>query len=307
MRILITGGAGFIGVALANKLAALGHEVRVIDNLTAGHPERLDKRVHFTRGDVRDIPTLWTVLQKVECVFHLAARVSVSESIRYPVEYNEVNVGGTVSLMTAVRDVGVKRVILTSSGAVYGEQLCQPVAEAAPPHPTSPYAVSKLAAEQYVLTLGELFNIETVILRIFNAYGPGQQVPPAHPPVVPKFLKQVLTGGSVVILGDGEQTRDFVYISDVVDALIAAIFAVDLNRAIVNVGSGHEVSVKELVSTIENVVGREARVLHNHTESGGVARLVADIALARQKLGFVPRVDLAKGIRSLWEENELSD
>src|SRR5512146_1919065 len=150
MRFLITGGAGFIGTALANQLIGQGAEVRVLDDVSAGDPNRLDKRVLLTRGDVRDIPKLWTLLRGVDCVYHLAARVSVPESVLYPVEYNAVNVGGTVALMTAVRDAGVKRVILTSSGAAYGRQEVQPVRETAIMHPDSPYAVSKVASEYYV-------------------------------------------------------------------------------------------------------------------------------------------------------------
>ena len=141
----------------------------------------------FARGDVRDIPKLWGLLRGVDCVYHLAARVSVPESILYPVEYNLVNVGGTVSLMTAIRDAGVRRVILASSGAAYGEQMREPVAESAVMHPTSPYAVSKLAAEYYVQAIGALWKIESVALRIFNAYGPDQQLPPSHAPVDSAF------------------------------------------------------------------------------------------------------------------------
>ncbi|HOG46607.1 MAG TPA: NAD-dependent epimerase/dehydratase family protein, partial [Anaerolineae bacterium] len=217
MHVLITGGAGFLGAALANRLVGQGHHVRVLDDLSAGDRDRLDRRVAFTRGDTRDIPKLWTLLRGVDCVYHLAARVSVPESVLYPVEYNAVNVGGTVALMTAVRDAQVKRVVFASSGAAYGEQGAQPVSEAAPLRPATPYAVSKMAAEHYTLAIGALWGIETVILRVFNAYGPGQPLPPAHAPVIPQLLKQVLGGGSLVIYGSGEQTRDFVYLADVVD------------------------------------------------------------------------------------------
>lgn len=296
MRILITGGAGFIGASLANRLVREGHQVRVLDDLSAGDPARLAPEVHFTRGDVRDVPRLWTLLQDVNCVYHLAARVSVPESILYPRDYNDVNVGGTVSLLEAVRDVGVKRAVLTSSGAVYGEQEKQPISEKAIPHPASPYAASKVAAECYVSTIGALYGIETVILRIFNTYGPGQFVPPAHPPVIPQFLKQAISGGSLVIFGDGNQTRDFVYIDDVVDALVAAGTAEGIDGKIVNVGSGQEMSINELVRKLERVLGKSLNVLYNRTQSGGVSRLVADITLARKLLGFEPKVNIEKGL-----------
>src|SRR5215813_7077441 len=166
MQYLITGGAGFLGSALANRLAEQGHSVRVLDDLSAGDPARLSPEVSFTRGDVNDIPKLWTLLQDVECVYHLAARVSVPESVLYPREYNAVNVGGTVSVMEAMRDAGVRRVVLVSSGAVYGEQSTQPLHEGLTPDPRSPYAVSKFCAEVYVRTIGALWGIETVVLRV---------------------------------------------------------------------------------------------------------------------------------------------
>src|SRR5271157_2823988 len=178
MRLLITGAAGFLGSALANRLEREGHTVRGVDDLSTGDPGVLLPEVHFTRGDVNDRPKLWTLLQEVDCVFHLAARVLVPESVLYPREYNQVNVGGTVTLMEAMRDVGVKRVVFISSGAIYGQQTVQPVREEALPNPFSPYAVSKLAAEYYIRTIGRLYGIETVCLRVFNAYGPGQHLPP---------------------------------------------------------------------------------------------------------------------------------
>ncbi len=303
MRVLITGGAGFIGAALANRLVAEGHHVRVLDDLSAGDPARLDRRVVFTRGDVRDVPKLWTLLQGISCVYHLAARVSVPESVLYPREYNDVNVGGTVAVMQAARDAGVGRVVFASSGAVYGDQATQPVSETAWPHPRSPYAVSKLASELYVNTLGELYGIETVSLRIFNAYGAGQFVPAAHAPVIPFFLKQALSGGSVIVFGTGQQTRDFVYIDDVVDALVAASEASEVNRQVINVGSGQETSVRALVDLIAEAIGREVHSLHSQADTGGVSRLVADLTRARALLGYAPKVDVRAGLRLMLQHD----
>jgi UDP-glucose 4-epimerase len=234
MRTLVTGGAGFLGAALANCLVQGGHTVLALDDLTAGDPRRLSSDVLLTRGDVRDVPKLWTLLQGVDCVYHLAARVRVPESIHYPSDYNALNVGGTVAVMEAMRDTGVRRVVFASSGALYGEQAHQPVGEGQLPNPNSPYGVSKVAAEYYLATLGALYNIETVSLRIFNAYGPGQDLPPSYPPVIPQLLKQAQTGGSLVIFGEGTQTRDFVFLDDVVDALVAAATATDVNRAVIS-------------------------------------------------------------------------
>jgi len=297
MKILVTGGAGFLGSALANRLLTEGDHVRVLDDLSAGDRERLDPQVAFSVGDIRNVPKLWSLLRGVDCVYHLAARVSVPESILYPVEYNAVNVGGTVSLLTAARDAQVKRLVFASSGAVYGEQQQQPVREDAVLQPATPYAVSKMASERYVLAIGDLWGIDTVILRVFNAYGPGQPLPPSHAPVIPRFLSQAVSGGSVVIFGQGSQTRDFVYISDVVEALVRAGRAQGVNRSILNIGSGVEVSIAQLADTIEQVTGRRIHRLHNSEEGAGVSRLVADLSLARERLDYQPEISLAEGLR----------
>src|SRR5512138_3759056 len=168
MRFLVTGAAGFLGAALANRLSREGNPVRGLDDLSTGDPSTLSPEIQLNRGDINDRPKLWTLLQDIDCVYHLAARVSVPESVLYPREYNQVNVGGTVTLMEAMRDVGVRRVVFISSGAVYGEQATQPVREDATPNPRSPYAVSKLSAEYYIRTIGQLWRIETVTLRVFN-------------------------------------------------------------------------------------------------------------------------------------------
>ena len=303
MIFLVTGGAGFLGAALANRLAADGHSVQVLDDLSHGDTARLRDGVAFTRGDVDNVPLLWSLLQQVDCVYHLAARVSVPQSILYPREYARVNVGGTVSLMEAMRDTGVGRVVLASSGAVYGRQPRQPVREDDPPHPDSPYAVSKWAAEQYIHTIGELWGLETVALRIFNAYGPGQNLPTSHAPVVPRFLQAALNGGSLVVYGDGRQTRDYVYVDDVVSALVAAATAKGISRAVINVGRGQETSVAELVAHVQTATGREVNVLYNPQKGGGVARLAADIGRAREVLGFRPAIDLPTGLRLILQRD----
>lgn len=297
MNFLITGAAGFLGSALAEHLAREGHQVRGLDDLSTGDPKALSPDVHFTRGDVDDRPKLWTLLQEVDCVYHLAARVSVPESLLYPREYNAVNVGGTVSLMEAMRDVGVRRVILASSGAVYGDQGEQPLQETAIPDPHSPYAVSKISAEHYVRTIGKLWGMETVCLRIFNAYGPGQHLPPSHPPVVPHFLRQSLRGGTLVVHGDGNQTRDYVYVDDVVSAMVAAATAPSINGLVINVGSGTETSIRELVKKVGQAAGREVDSLYNAHTSGGVSRMCADLSLAAQKLNYRPLISLDDGLR----------
>jgi len=301
MRYLITGAAGFLGAALANRLAQGDNLVYGLDDLSAGDPKKLVEDVKFSMGDVNDRSKLWTMLQDVDCVYHLAAKVSVPESVLYPREYNTVNVGGTVTLMEAMRDVGVHRVVFVSSGTVYGNQPEQPVRESAIPNPRSPYAVSKLSAEYYVRTIGSLWGIETVCLRVFNAYGPGQRSPGVHTPVIPGFLRQAWENGTIVIHGDGKQTRDYIYVEDVVNALVAAADAPDISQMIFNIGSGSETSIQELVHEVLEVTGGNPEVVNNPRNEGGLSRLCGDISLAREKLGYDPKVTLQEGLKRTLE------
>jgi len=304
MRFLITGAAGFLGAALANRLVLEGHSVRGLDDLSTGNPDALSPEIFLTRGDVNDRPKLWTLLQDVDCIYHLAARVSVPESVLYPREYNTVNVGGTVTLMEATRDVGVRRVVLISSGAVYGEQKTQPLKESATPNPRSPYAVSKLSAEYYVRTIGKLWGIETVILRVFNAYGPGQHLPPVHAPVIPYFLRQSWNNGTLVVHGDGSQTRDYVYIDDVVNAMAAAASAGGVNQQTINVGSGVETSIRDLAREVMEITGGSPEMVYNPRNEGGVPRMCADLTLAQKLLNYQPTTTLGLGLRNTLEQDE---
>ena len=303
MKFLITGAAGFLGSALANQLAREGHSVRGLDDLSTGDPATLAPEVAFTRGDINDRPKLWTLMQDVQCVYHLAARVLVPESMLYPREYNQVNVGGTVTLMEALRDVGVRRVVFISSGAIYGNQAVQPVAETTTPEPRSPYAVSKLAAEYYVRTIGQLWGIETVILRVFNAYGPGQHLPPVHAPVIPAFLRQARLNGTLVVHGDGQQSRDYVYLDDVVRGMAAAATAPTANGQIINIGSGKETTVRELVKLAVLVTGGKPEVVYNPRTERGPDRMCADLSLAQQVLNYQPQVSLLDGLRLTLEKD----
>jgi UDP-glucose 4-epimerase len=296
MKILVTGVAGFLGSALAQQLLEDGHEVHGLDDLSTGKEDAIPNGVEFELGDMLDRPKLWTLLQDVECVYHLAAKVAVQESILYPREYNSTNVGGTVSVMEAMRDVGVKRVVFTSSGAIYGAQKAQPLHELMVPSPDSPYAVSKLSAEYYVKTIGQLWGIETVTLRIFNAYGPGQHLPADHPPVIPNFLKQAVKGGSLIVHNSGNQTRDFVYLGDVVNALAKAGSATGVDGTTINIGSGKEYSVVDLVNNVIELTGADTETIYNHKATGGVSRMRADITRASQLLGYKPKISLADGL-----------
>jgi len=303
MNFLITGGAGFLGSALSNRLVRQGHHVRVLDDLSTGDPEALNPEIHFTRGDINDRPKLWSLLQDVDCIYHLAARVSVTESILFPRDYNEVNVGGTATLMEAARDAGTHRVILASSGAIYGDQEDPLLSEDMKPHPNSPYAVSKLASEWYVRTIGALSGIETLCLRIFNAYGPGQRIPPAHPPVIPNFIRQAMQDGTLIFHGDGNQTRDYVYVDDAINALVAAATVQGVEEPVINVGSATETSVRELARMVVEITGGKPEEVYNPRGGGGVSRMRADISLAREKLNYIPLIDLEQGLRLTMEKD----
>jgi len=297
MRFLITGAAGFLGAPLANTLVSDGHSVVGLDDLSTGDPNNLVEGVHLVRGDIKDRPKLWSLLQDVDCVYHLAARVIVPESVLYPREYNTVNVGGTVTLMEAMRDVGVRRVVFISSGTIYGNQKTQPLRESNQPNPRSPYAVSKLSAEYYIRTIGSLWQIETVCLRVFNAYGPNQRLPLTNAPVIPYCLRQAFDNGTIVIHGDGGQTRDYVYIDDVVDAMRKAATTPNINRLIINVGSGEDTSVNDVVKKVLEVTGKKPQIVQNKTHDSGPSLMRADIALAKEKLDFTPKFNLEQGLR----------
>lgn len=303
MRFLITGAAGFLGAPLANSLAADGHRVVGLDDLSTGDPEKLSPDVHLVRGDINDRPKLWSLLQDVDCVYHLAARVIVPESMLYPREYNQVNVGGTVTLMEAMRDVGVKRVIFSSSGTIYGNQRNQPLKERCRPNPRSPYAVSKLSGEYYIRTIGDLWGIETVCLRVFNAYGPGQPLPPSHAPVIPYCFRQAVENGTIVVHGSGNQTRDYVYIDDVVNAMKAASYAEKVNRLIMNIGSGVETSVNEIIKTVIDTTGTKPEIVVNKSHDSGPSRMCADISLAKKKLDYDPKISLGEGFKKILQED----
>jgi len=303
MNYLITGGAGFLGAALSNRLNRQGHHVRVLDDLSTGDPSALDPDIHFTRGDINDRPKLWTLLQDIDCVYHLAARVSVPESILFPRDYTHVNVGGTATLMEAIRDAGTKRIVLASSGAIYGDQKEALLGEGMLPHPGSPYAVSKLSAEWLVRTIGELAGVETICLRVFNAYGPGQRIPAAHPPVIPNFIRQSMQNGTLIYHGDGNQTRDYVYVDDVVNALVSAGTVQEIDAPVINIGSGTETSVRELAKLVIDITGGDPEEVFNPRAGSGVSCMRADISLAKEKLDYVPLVPLDMGLRLTMEKD----
>ncbi len=299
MRVLVTGGAGFIGSHLVRRLVERGYSVRVLDNFSTGSIENIRDllgSVELVRGDVRDPETIRRGVEGVEAVVHLAALISVPESVEKPDLYFDVNVKGTYNISKAFRG---RVLVFASSSSVYGEPQHLPVSEGHPLNPKSPYAASKIAGEAFTLSFSHINGYRPVVLRIFNAYGPGQSR--AYAGVVSEFVSRVSVGEPPVIYGDGEQTRDFIHVSDVVEAVISAVEREEA-RGVYNIGSGREVKIRELARIILEASGRgDLTPIHAPPREGDVRRSCADISRAVRDLGWKPKIRLEDGIRELVE------
>lgn len=298
---LVTGGAGFIGSHLVEFLASSGAAVRVLDDLSTGRRENLAGlagKIDFVEGDVRDGALARRLMEGVDVVFHLAAVASVAPSIADPLTCNGVNVAGVLSVLTAARDAGVRRVVLASSAAVYGSDPAVPTAETAPFAPLSPYAASKAAGELYCRVFAKLYGIETVSLRLFNVYGPRQDPASEYSGVVSRFLEQLREGQPLIVHGDGEQTRDFVFAQDVVNALVLASSTPGVSGQVFNIGSGEPVTINELAEALAGLAARDrvVRPIHHPERPGDVRHSCADITKAKSVLKFEPTVNLRDGL-----------
>ncbi len=295
---LVTGGAGFIGSNLVRALLEEGHAVRVLDNFSTGHLANLaGLDVELVEGDLRSYERVATATRGVELVFHQAALPSVPRSIQDPISTSEVNVGGTLNVLLAARDQGVRRVVAASSSSVYGDTPGMPRQESQRTQPLSPYAVSKLAAEQYCIAAHRVYGVETVVLRYFNVFGDYQDPLSGYAAVIPKFIKQMLSGETITVFGDGATSRDFTYIENVVRAnLLAATTQQGVGRAM-NVAMGGSTTLNELVSSLCELLDVNIEPVHGPPRPGDVRESTADITLARELLGYEPDVDLATGLR----------
>ena len=293
--VLVTGGAGFIGSHLVRALAAENH-VTVLDDRSAGHPERLPSTVRFVEGDVRDTDALARAGDGADLIYHLAANVSVDRSVEDPLWSHSVNVDGTLAVLEFARERGA-RVVFASSAAIYGDPTHLPVSETAPTDPRSPYGVEKLAGDGYVRAYHDLYGLETVALRFFNVFGPGQSSN-GYAGVVTAFVERAAAGQPLTVHGDGEQTRDFVHVDDVVAACLLAATTDHVGEAF-NVGSGRAVTVTELAETVLAAADSTAGIVHDDPRPGDVDRSCADIAKARELLGYEPSVTLADGLAPL--------
>ena len=295
MRTLVTGGAGFIGSNLADALLARGDEVVVLDDVSTGLRDNVAADIRFVEGSITDPDVVRRATEGVEVVFHQAARGSVPRSIADPVATEQVNSTGTLNVLLAARDAGVRRVVCASSSSVYGGAAPMPTVEASPLVPKSPYAVSKLTCEHHARVFSELFAVETVSLRYFNVFGPRQRPDSQYAAVVPLFLDAVLTGTSPEIHGDGAQTRDFTFIDDVVAANIAAAESTASGIA-VNIAGGEPRSVLDVLHAIEAATGRTVTPRHVDPRPGDVRASWADVSLAADALGWRAQVPFDVGI-----------
>ncbi len=308
MKTLVTGGAGFIGSNLVSALIEQGHSVRVLDNLLSGYPSNIEPfpAVTFIRGDVRDAAAVEAAVAGCEVVFHLAASVGNKRSIDMPVDDAEINVIGTLRVLEAARKHGVRKIVASSSAGIFGELKTLPIREDHPVEPDSPYGASKLCEEKQCLAYAKLYDLEAVCLRYFNVYGPNQRFD-AYGNVIPIFVFQLLRGETLTIYGDGEQTRDFVNVGDVVQANIRAAEARHVSGAF-NIGSGTRISINELVAKIQRASGLKPDVHYGAPRAGDVRDSLADIGAARAAFGFNPGVTFDAGLAEYvgWAKEELA-
>jgi UDP-N-acetylglucosamine/UDP-N-acetyl-alpha-D-glucosaminouronate 4-epimerase len=301
MKVLVTGGAGFIGSNLVRGLLARGDDVRVLDNFSTGSRRNLDGLEHdveVVEGELRSYERVHNAVRGVEIVFHLGALGSVPRSVQDPLTSSAVNVEGTLNVQLAARDEGVRRVVFASSSSIYGNQDQLPLHESMAPDPISPYGVAKLAAERYCVSFSRVYDsFETVVLRYFNVFGPRQDPTSQYAAVVPLFITAIAAGQPVTIFDDGEQSRDFTYVDNVVAANILAADAEGANGRIFNVSGGAPTSVNELADAIGRLLDRPVERNYLPARPGDLRNSWADVSEARNLLGFDPKVDLEDGLR----------
>lgn len=298
MRTLVTGGAGFIGSTLAIALRDRGHTVRVLDDLSAGDPDQVPSDIKLIEGDVADEALMRKAVAGSEVVFHHAAHRAVLRSVEHPLATDTANTHGTLTVLKAASDAGVRRVVYASSSSVYGGAAQMPTPESAPTVPRSPYAVTKLAGEHYCRVFSELYGLETVALRYFNVYGPRQRPDSAYAAVIPLFVDALRRGEPATVHGDGTQSRDFTFIDDVVVANMAAASApaATCSGKAYNIAGGMASSLLEVLEIVGRILEVEPARIHVDPRPGDVLHTCADVAAARTELGYQSRVSLGEGL-----------
>jgi UDP-glucose 4-epimerase len=307
LRVLVTGGAGFIGSHLVERLLADGHRVRVLDDFSTGRRENLafatpGAALEVVTGDIRDPRAVRDAVGGMALVFHEAALVSVPRSVEEPALSCAINAHGTAHVFDAARRAGVRRIVFASSAAVYGDTAALPVSEREPARPLSPYGLDKLYTERLAALAHALYGVEAVPLRYFNVFGPRQDPSSAYSGVISIFVSRLLAGSPITIHGDGEQTRDFVYVSDVVEANVRAMFGPYPGPSPLNVARGSRTTLNELVTMLADIVGVIPHVTHGTPRAGDIRHSGADITAVREALGYEPKWTVRDGLRALVEE-----
>ena len=299
-KYLVTGGAGFIGSNIVEGLLKNRESVRIIDNLSTGNIHNLDNfrsETEFIEGDIRDLSTIQKAMNGIEFVFHQAALPSVPRSIENPVASNDSNISGTLNVLLAARDNKVKRVIYAGSSAAYGDTPTLPKQEDMTPHPLSPYALTKLTGEYYCKIFSSVYGLETLTIRYFNVFGPRQNPKSQYAAVIPKFIESLLKDQPPTIYGDGEQSRDFTFIENVVSANILASKAQKTSGEIINVATSTRTTINQLFYTLKDLTGKDIKPIYGEAQKGDVKHSLADITRAREILGYEPVVKLKEGLK----------
>jgi len=309
-RFLLTGGAGFIGSHIVKRLVGEGAVVRVVDNLSTGQVARLETlrcSIEYVEADLADNLVSDEVVKDVDYVLHQAAIPSVQRSVCDPIGTNRANVTATLNLLESCRKAKVRRFVYAASSSAYGDTEVLPKSEEMPPNPLSPYALQKLAGEHYCKLYYSLYGLETVCLRYFNVFGPGQDPHSEYSAVIPKFISKLLINELITVYGDGEQSRDFTYVENVVDANLLALQATKACGKVLNVGCGERITLNTLIQLLEEIVGVKAKVSYSASKPGDVRHSLADINLARRLLEYEPKVMVKEGLRRTVEAFVKSD
>jgi UDP-glucose 4-epimerase len=304
MKCLVTGGAGFIGSHIVEALVARGDDVRVFDNLSTGRRENLESfgsGVEFLQGDLREVQEVERAASGMEVIFHQAALRSVPRSLDDPIATNEVNITGTLNLLWAAKRAGVRRIVYASSSSVYGDQKKFPQSETLAVSPLSPYAVSKLAAENYCVVFSKTLGLETVSLRYFNVFGPRQPPESQYAAVVPRFIQSARSGQPLEVHSDGKQSRDFTYVANVVQANLLAAQVPRAAGLVFNVAGGRTFSLLDLIKVLERISGSPIERRHGPPRAGDVRKTCADLTKSKRVLGFKPHVGFEEGLRLTWD------
>ena len=304
MRYLVTGGAGFIGSNTVDELVRRGHSVVVLDDLSSGKEENLSdnrNKITFIKGSITDIEVVRKAMHEAEYVLHLAARTSVPRSVKDPIETNKINIDGTVNVLVAAKELKVKRVVFAASSSAYGETPTLPKVETMQPQPISPYGVTKYVGELYGQTFGRCYGLENVSLRYFNIFGPRQDPSSPYSGVLAKFCSAFLEETQPVVFGDGEQTRDFTYVDNAVQANLLACETPNVSGRVFNVGCAARISLNEVLRALGKITGRPLEAKYEPPREGDIRDSLADISQAKEFLGYSPQVSFEDGLSRTFE------